>query len=39
MLANIVVTAALGTDVGNFLFHATGNALSWLFGETLKLLP
>ena len=37
-LTGIVVNAALGPDIGKILFQAAGAALSWLIGNTLRLL-
>ena len=37
-LTSIIVNAALGPDIGKALFRAAGAALSWLLGNTLKLL-
>jgi hypothetical protein len=38
-LTNVVVGAAIGSDAAKFLFHSVGQALAWLLGGTLKLLP
>ena len=38
-LTNVVVSAALNPEVAKFIFQAVGNALSWLVGSPLKLLP
>ena len=38
-LAAVVQGAALGPDVGRFLFQAVGHALSWLFTGTIRFLP
>jgi hypothetical protein len=38
-LTSVVVTAAINSEAARFLFQALGKTLSWLFGETLKLLP
>ncbi|MEK6300985.1 MAG: hypothetical protein AABO41_09715 [Acidobacteriota bacterium] len=38
-LTNVVVGAAVGSDAAKFLFQTMGQALSWLLGQTLKLLP
>jgi len=38
-LTNVVVGAAVGSNAAKFLFQSVGQALGWLLGETLKLLP
>jgi hypothetical protein len=38
-LTNVVVGAAIGSDAAKFLFQMVGQALRWLMGDTLKLLP
>lgn len=38
-LTNTIVSAALGSDFGRFLFQAVGNALSWLFTGPARFLP
>lgn len=39
VLTSVVVVAAFQPDVARALFKATSTALSWLFGEGMKLLP
>lgn len=38
-LANVVVSAGLGSETARFLFHRMSQAFIWLLGEGLKLLP
>jgi len=38
-LTNIIISAAIGSEAGKFLFRTVGNALGWAVGEALKLLP
>ena len=38
-LANVIVTAALNSDAGKFLFQAMATSLAWLFREGAKFLP
>jgi hypothetical protein len=38
-LTNLIVTAALGSGVGKFLFSSMGRALAWLIGEAVRFLP
>jgi len=38
-LTNTIVSAALGTDIGRFLFQAVGKVLSWLFTGPVRFLP
>jgi hypothetical protein len=37
-LTNTIVSAALGSEVGRFLFRAVGDALSWLFSGPVHFL-
>jgi hypothetical protein len=36
---NLIATAALGPDVGKFLFGSIGQALAWLVGQTVEFIP
>ncbi|MFZ5772237.1 MAG: hypothetical protein ACOY4W_12465 [Thermodesulfobacteriota bacterium] len=38
-IANVIVTAALNSDAGKFLFQAMSTSLAWLFREGTKFLP
>ena len=38
-LTSFVVGAAINSDAARYLFQTAGDALSWLFGAALKLLP
>ena len=37
-LTNVVVNSGLSSVVARFIFQATGDALAWLVGQTLRLL-
>jgi hypothetical protein len=39
ILTNTIVGAALSSDAAKFLLRAAGAALSWLWGNTLQLMP